>query len=1037
MKKRLLSMACVVPLCLTMLPATALAEDLDNPPILSEENSPQTNENAALSAENALAGDESVEISEETPAVSDDWKNNADVAWFTGSETQYILSTPEELAGLAQLVNQGESFHGKTILLGADMDLGNREWTPIGGGGSGKQFQGTFDGDGHTISNLKITRGLSYTDKNISIGFFGATQGGVVKNFTLHNMDVTGSGRVAAVVGGDANVESKITNVHVTGSIQISGYWYVGAILGNGYTSISDCSVVGDGAETSFVSITGGYAGGIVGFMGEGNCVTSGCTVRDLTVQGAHNGIGGVSGILHYGNTIQDCTAENVVVWQTVTPEEDGRIYAGAFAGTFLDNGGKTPPTLENCEFTGEIYSGPDRQDILEAERYVGSLWYGAHPPATVNIAGCTIHMPAVAQVNGQSYSDLSRAAEAAKPGDTISLLRDITSSTWSTIRNLSGITLEGNGHVLTLNTQVFQSNGGNTFRNFTLDLTGSADGYGIGAASGDVFQNVSLLSGKDLSYGILISGTDNDHETVTVDNCTFDGMSHAIYDDKEGKLESLIVTNSTLKGGACLILCAPQGQFTGNTLDGTKLSIAGNDQTVTGNTLRNGSSISFYQDGSIFTGNHILSGSYLEFVQDNDQNWDLRDNDFGEEIILTTEVETVSVILPTLEKTGYTFAGWREGETTFQGGVPCSLTQSMTLTAQWEKTSSAGSGGDSSSGTSGSDHETETTVHPDGSITTIVTQGNKTQTVTKPDGSSQTTVSNQNGASSVVTTDKTGQVDAQVTLPSTVVEDAAQMGEAVALPMPGVSATNDRENAPTVSVILPSGTSAKVEIPVSNVTPGTVAIIIKEDGTEEIVKNSIPTQTGVTITLENGETVKIVDNSKRFEDVEDSYWGSAYIDFTSSREIFSGTSQTTFTPEQPMTRAMLVTVLAAYDGADISVSSGSWYEAGQQWAVEKGISDGSDMEKILTREQLAVMLWNYAGKPASSGDVSAYADGSDTSAWATQAMAWAVEQELISGMGNGSLAPQGSATRVQVAAILYHFISRMGRLIPFKPHTI
>ena len=98
MKKRLLSTACVVPLCLTMLPATALAEDLDNPPILSEENSPQTNENAALSAENALAGDERVEVSEETPAVSDDWKDNADVAWFTGSETQYILSTPEELA---------------------------------------------------------------------------------------------------------------------------------------------------------------------------------------------------------------------------------------------------------------------------------------------------------------------------------------------------------------------------------------------------------------------------------------------------------------------------------------------------------------------------------------------------------------------------------------------------------------------------------------------------------------------------------------------------------------------------------------------------------------------------------------------------------------------------------------------------------------------------------------------------------------------------------------------------------------------------
>ena len=166
------------------------------------------------------------------------------------------------------------------------------------------------------------------------------------------------------------------------------------------------------------------------------------------------------------------------------------------------------------------------------------------------------------------------------------------------------------------------------------------------------------------------------------------------------------------------------------------------------------------------------------------------------------------------------------------------------------------------------------------------------------------------------------------------------------------------------------------------------------------------------------------MDNSKSFDDVDSSHWGSDYIDFTASREIFSGTSQTTFTPEQPMTRAMIVTVLAAYDGADTSLSSGSWYEAGQQWAMDKGISDGSDMEGTLTREQLAVMLWNYAGSPAASGDISAYADGHATSDWAAQAMAWAVEQGLISGMGDGSLAPQASATRAQVAAILYRFVS-------------
>ena len=1039
LNKRLLSIVCALTLCLSQLPGAALAQEADG---LSTEDAVISSEDISSSDADAILMDETApspeEAEEETPPSSD-WKDHADTSWFTGSDSSYTLTTPEELAGLAQLVNQGESFKGKTILLGADLDLENREWTPIGGGGTGGQFRGTFDGDGHTVSNLTITRGLAYTSENKSIGFFGATQEGEVKNFTLHNVDVTGSGYVAAVVGGDAYLESKITNVHVTGSIQIFGYWYAGGILGNGYTSISDCSVEGDGSDSSAVAITGGYAGGIVGFMGEGNCVTSGCTVRNLTISGAYNGIGGVNGILHYGNTIQDCTVEHVVVWQTTDPEEEdnGRIYAGAFAGTYLDNSGKNPPTLRNCEFTGELYNGPGKNDILEAERYVGSLWYGAEPPSTVTIEGCTIHLPPVAQLNGQTYPSLAAALEAAQPGDTVTLLQDITSSAWTTIRALSGITLDGNGHVLTLNTTAFHSAGGNTFRNLTVNLTNSTDSYAFHAVSGDTFDHVTILGSGQTGYGILAEGTQADQETITVDGCTFDGLAHAIYDRQEGALESLVVTNSTLTGGASLTLSAPQGRFTGNTVDGAALSILGSAQTVTGNTFRSGSRIFFHQDGSLFTGNQILSGSALVFTQTNGQNRDLRDNQFGEEILVTTQVETLSLILPALEKEGFDFMGWSHGETLFPAGVPCTITESVTLSAQWKEAAPQEPDAPSSSGSSGSGNKTETTTNPDGSTTTTVTQpngtvtetttdaqGNKTQTVTRPDGSAQTTVTNQDGSSSVVTTDQEGQVEAQVKLPAAVVDSAAQEGESIALPMPGLPVTSDRESAPTVSVALPSGSSAKVEIPVVDVTPGTVAVIVKADGTEEIVKNSLTTQNGVTVTLSDGDTVKIVDNSKSFDDVDSSHWGSDYIDFTASREIFAGTSQTTFTPEQPMTRAMIVTVLAAYDGADTSLSSGSWYEAGQQWAMDKGISDGSDMECTLTREQLAVMLWNYAGSPVASGDISAYADGHTTSDWAAQAMAWAVEQGLISGMGDGSLAPQASATRAQVAAILYRFVS-------------
>ena len=327
----------------------------------------------------------------------------------------------------------------------------------------------------------------------------------------------------------------------------------------------------------------------------------------------------------------------------------------------------------------------------------------------------------------------------------------------------------------------------------------------------------------------------------------------------------------------------------------------------------------------------------------------------------------------------------------------------------------------------------TETTKWPDGSkevvetkkdgtVTTTTTDknGNQTEVVENPDGSSKTTVDNKDGSSSVTTVDEDGKVEAEVKLPADLVEDAQEKGEAVTLPMPEVPVTTDRDEAPTITVDLPSGTAVQVEIPVKRVTSGTVAVLVKDNGTEEVIKTSLTTENGVAVTLSDGDTVKIVDNSKTFTDVPGSYWGSEYIDFVTSREIFSGTGGNTFSPDASMTRGMIVNVLAAYDGADTSSNGGAWYEAGRQWAMSNGISDGTNMDSALTREQLAVMLWNYAGKSA-AGSLSGYTDAASISDWAVQAMAWCVEQGIISGM-DGGLNPQGTATRAQVATMLMQF---------------
>lgn len=341
--------------------------------------------------------------------------------------------------------------------------------------------------------------------------------------------------------------------------------------------------------------------------------------------------------------------------------------------------------------------------------------------------------------------------------------------------------------------------------------------------------------------------------------------------------------------------------------------------------------------------------------------------------------------------------------------------------------------GGGSSSG-----NKTETTTNPDGSTTTTVTKpdgtitttttdkaGNQTETVEKPDGSSVTKVENKDGSGSTTTVSKDGKAETVVKVPRSVIEGAK--GEAVALPMPETSVTKDADKAPTVTVDLPNGATAKVEVPVKDVTAGTVAVLVKKDGSEEIVKTTAMSENGVIVTLSDGDTIKIVDNSKAFVDVADSAWYADEVDFTTSRELFSGTSATTFSPDTAMTRGMIVTVLARLDGED-TTGGATWYEAGQKWAMESGISDGSGMMDNLTREQLVAMLWRYAGSPIGANALSAFKDAETVSGYAKDAFAWAVEQGIIAGVTADTLQPQGNATRAQVAAILMRFCENIAK---------
>ena len=313
------------------------------------------------------------------------------------------------------------------------------------------------------------------------------------------------------------------------------------------------------------------------------------------------------------------------------------------------------------------------------------------------------------------------------------------------------------------------------------------------------------------------------------------------------------------------------------------------------------------------------------------------------------------------------------------------------TLTVS-RRSSGGGSGSGSSGGTT-----TETEKNPDGSTTTTVTD-KKTGTVTE-------TTKFKDGSTLVVETQKDGTVTTTETAKNGVkVKTVDEPGEDV-----------------TAKITVPKSVGEAVVTIPADADYGMVAVDAR---TSEVVKLSVPTRDGMTVKLDGSAELVLVDRSRDFTDTKD-HWAEDAIDFATAHELFAGTSDTTFSPDSSMTRAMLMTVLARFDGQD-TTSGAVWYEKAMAWAKENGISDGSNPNGNITREQFATMLWRYAGSPAGDGTLSSFGDSASVNGYAVDAMRWAVSTGIISGMSDGTQAPQSSATRAQVATMLMRFVENL-----------
>lgn len=461
-----------------------------------------------------------------------DWLDAGDPEGTAGDE--FHLNSAEDLAGLAYYVNNYAStnhiFEGDTIYLEVDVDLDNCNWDPIGTAvpGEKNRFYGSFDGKGHTISNLKIADGHYYAGLFGQIPTYNYSQ--TFSNVTINNANVVSadeakSKEAAGALIGRAN-GTIIENCHVTGEINISGDRFVGGLLGHSYAQISDCSV----EATGTINANTWQAGGLVGSHGATAEYTS--SVNDCSVIGkGDNGLNITSYYASVGGAIGEVSVSGVgsttmqgITVANVSIAADSEDYGSGIA--YVASGyTATNSTISNVSATlgDEEYVATDADSVAAA----------------------------VAEVDGVPYATVQEAINAAQEGDTVTILAgeyegfDIP----ATKNNLTFVgetgstglsrSVENLVTIKTLDTGIESHNGGifvaaetTTFKN--LNFTA---GTTPGASSGWMSSSLGNTNGD--------TGMSSSLKNLTVENCNFTGSGayQAIWTNQG----NVTVKNSTI----------------------------------------------------------------------------------------------------------------------------------------------------------------------------------------------------------------------------------------------------------------------------------------------------------------------------------------------------------------------------------------------------------------------------------------------------------------------------------------------------------
>lgn len=901
---------------------------------------------------------------------------------------------------------------------------------------------GVLDLGGNTFTYLN-------PDKIIEINYDNA--GITIQNGTLTaNAEVLSEGGVTALYNNTTLVLERVT-------MNVPGNSY--GIVTNGTNTGNTITL-----KDSTLNVPDGYG---IYFPSSGSV-----TIEDSVINAKYSGVQMCSGSL----TVKgDKTAITTTGKPQPKTENDGAIADGAAISVINRSYSGGTPTMS---ITGGTFSSENAYAVkaytFNNTNNIEGKWENAKDFVSIsggtfssdNVTdylddGCKLDdtgsvVPSdnsVASIGNKGYRSLKAAITEAKAGDTVTLLKNVTEDV--TIPAKTTITLDLNGKTLknsledTITVEygaslTIQGDGtvDNTsharaaiYNNGTVVLNGGQ--YTRSAETGQDAET----SGKNSYYNILNHGSMTINNGVTVSqsggfssmiangyyNYTDENPRNGHVEGRNHAKPELVITGGTFSGGLNTVknddgakLTIVDGIFENTkqaavmnwneaTIKGGSFSVQGS----AGSVLVNGSNGANTVDQGVLTieggtftipgGKPIISinqngkpaeakttvkgGSYSSSVAkyaDPNLNFEAKDSNgictyhstvedaldaagINGTVSTTEKDPNLEITLPTPTKEGYTFLYWEaENGTQYKGGQKVKARVFQDLTAVWKKNS------DSSSGSS--DNERTYAI------------------ITEDNGHGSVTVSADEASAGTRIT-VTVKPDAGYELDELTVTDAKNKD---------------------LKVTKRSETTYTFHMADSKVT---VEASFTKDGT-----------------IQKPDT--------RFDDVAKSAWYYKAVEYVAENGIMSGVSAREFAPNAGFSRAMLAQTLYAMSGKPTvkaesifaDVAANAWYADAVNWAAEKGYVSGVGDGKFapdasVTREQMALILYRYAGSPDASGMAQKeFTDSSSVSAYAVDAIRWAVHEGLISGMENNTLAPQGTATRAQVAQILMNFHQKLDK---------